>query len=112
MAERIPVTNLRRCLARALDHLCRNEGWVIVTRYGEAAGALVSLAFLQRALDASYAGEEAPEAKSAIRAQLGEPSNQGTPSGSNASDPRLDADELLNRIDRTRHQIGLPPLDG
>ena len=82
----------------------------MITRYGEAAAALVSISFLRRALEAADLPDmdDFLEAKSAI---LPQQARSETQSPDEPFDGRPDAEELLDRIDRTRHAVGLPPLD-
>ncbi len=111
MTGTLPITTLRKRLSKALGQLRGNDQWIVVTRYGEAAAALVSLNLLRRALEAAAADqpEDLLEAKSAIRTPTVEVATSRE-EGQDDPEEKPDAQELLDRIARTRRSFGLPPL--
>lgn len=112
MAGRISITDLRQRLSGAFEQLRDSDEWIVITRYGEAAAALVSVNLLCRALELAEADgtEEMLEAKSAIRTKSPSETERDSVGDVDRIAAAPNADDLLERIDRTRGAVGLPPL--
>lgn len=119
MAGRVHASEIRRRMSETLDHLGDPGTWVIVTRRGKDAAALVSLDLFWKLLD-RRAGQPAPDdpgGHAPIMRSTGlETAAAGVPESKSATDPDDDgsgnADDLMQRIEATRREVGLAPYRG
>ena len=118
MVSRLSVTEVRKRMSEALALLRDSEQWVLITRYGEAVAALVSV----RAVEELAARDPDSALKLEIQSPTLELERAATvppetktngdgadPASEAASMPELQPDDLMRRIEAVRAEMGLGP---
>lgn len=115
MTARMSVSEIRARMAEAIGQLKEPDRWLVVTRYGEAVAAMISLNMLWRLTEeATAATAQTGKGGIAVAPTLETAAEHAPPEfkdDSHVELPRVDADteELLDRIDAVRREMGLRP---
>ena len=102
MAGRFILTEIGRRMSDALGRLRGSDRWVVITRGGEAIGALVSMKTLE--------GISPPEADRPPRVEIRLPETGDTPAEPPEdieAEEAIQADALLREIEAVRAEMGM-----